>query len=148
TYARIAGALYLAVILIGLFSEALIRNKLIVWGDAQATAQHILGAQSLWRLGVAGEDVLLICAIGMSVPYYLMLRIVSKPWILVGLLFSTVSLAIESVSALHLHDVLGPLTDTAFQQAANPQLANLIAYQSVLAHSHAFVLALIFFGVE
>lgn len=42
-YARIGGALYLFIIVAALFAEAFVRGRLIVSGDATATAQSILG---------------------------------------------------------------------------------------------------------
>ena len=43
-YARIGGALYLIIIVIGLFGEAFVRDKLIVSGDAAATAKNIMAS--------------------------------------------------------------------------------------------------------
>jgi Domain of unknown function (DUF4386) len=55
TYARIGGVLYLIIIAAGLFAEGLVRAKLIVRGDATATAKNIIGSESLWRLAFAAE---------------------------------------------------------------------------------------------
>jgi hypothetical protein len=40
-YARVAGSLYLIIIVFGIFSEALIRSILIVPGDAVSTVNNI-----------------------------------------------------------------------------------------------------------
>ncbi len=45
-YARIGGALYLFIIIAGLYDEAFVRGSLIVAGDAGATAQKIMGSES------------------------------------------------------------------------------------------------------
>ncbi|HEX7987756.1 MAG TPA: DUF4386 family protein, partial [Duganella sp.] len=58
TYARFGGLLYLVIIVIGLLGESLIRGKLVVGGDPEATARAILAAEWLWRLGVGGQDLL------------------------------------------------------------------------------------------
>ena len=50
---RIGGVLYLIIILGGIFGEALIRNRLIVSGNATATAANIRSLESLWRFGIA-----------------------------------------------------------------------------------------------
>ena len=47
-YARLGGALYLVIILFGAFAEGFITNKLVVGGDAAATAHAILAASVLW----------------------------------------------------------------------------------------------------
>ncbi len=40
-YARIGGVLYLIIIVVGIFDEAFVRNRIIVSGDATATAANI-----------------------------------------------------------------------------------------------------------
>lgn len=146
--ARLAGVLYLIIIVIGVLGESVIRGKLVVSGDPDATARSILAAEWLWRLGVGGQDLLLLCAVGLTVLWYILLRPVNQHWALAVAFFGLVSLAVESVSALHLHAVLTPLTGSAYLKVIDPQQLHLLAYQSIVAHAHAFGLALIFFGVE
>jgi hypothetical protein len=55
-YARIGGALYLAIIVLGAFAEGFVANKLVVAGDAATTAANILASPGLWRLSVAGAE--------------------------------------------------------------------------------------------
>ena len=57
-YARIGGILYLMIIIAGALGEIFIRGKLIVSGDAMSTANNIMAAQSLWRIGIAGLSYL------------------------------------------------------------------------------------------
>src|SRR5438105_14460360 len=47
-YARIGGVLYLIIIVVALFGEAMVRGRLIVSGDAAATAANIMSSGSLW----------------------------------------------------------------------------------------------------
>ncbi len=53
--ARIAGLLYLIVIVGGIFAEIFVRGRLVVHGDAAATAHSILTHELLYRLGFAAE---------------------------------------------------------------------------------------------
>ena len=147
-YARLAGVLYLIIIVIGVLGESVIRGKLVISGDPEATARSILAAEWLWRLGVGGQDLLLLCAIGLTLLWYVLLRPVNQHLALAVAFFGLVSLAVESVGALHLHAVLTPLSGSAYLKVADPQQLHLLAYQSIIAHAHAFGLALIFFGVE
>ena len=57
--ARLAGVLYLVNAITGLFSIVYVPGKLIVSGDAAATAANILASQRLFRLGIGSE---LVCA--------------------------------------------------------------------------------------
>ncbi|MGH7484866.1 MAG: DUF4386 domain-containing protein, partial [bacterium] len=60
---RIGGVLYLIIIVVGMFGEIFVRDRLIVSGDAAATGANIRSMESLWRFGIAAELLLLICAI-------------------------------------------------------------------------------------
>ena len=73
-YARIGGALYLAIIVLGAFAEGFVSNKLIVSGDAATTAANILARPELWRLSVAGNFLVVLCAVPLLWIEYLLLR--------------------------------------------------------------------------
>jgi len=60
TYAKIDGVLYLIIIAIGLWGEAFVREKLIVSGNAAATAANIRSMEWLWRLAIGAELILLL----------------------------------------------------------------------------------------
>ncbi len=51
TYARIAGVLFLLSIVAGGFGEVYVPSKIIVSGDATATAKNIIAFNSLFRMG-------------------------------------------------------------------------------------------------
>ncbi|MCB0174425.1 MAG: DUF4386 domain-containing protein, partial [Anaerolineae bacterium] len=53
--ARVAGVLYLTIIVAGIFAEFVVRQSLIVPGDATATASNIMASEGLFRLGIAGD---------------------------------------------------------------------------------------------
>lgn len=146
--ARIAGALYLIIIIIGVCCETLIRNRLVVYGDAAATAHNILGNENLWRIGIGAQAFLLMCAIALTHYWYQLLRPVSEKLAQSAVLFGIVSLAIEGVSVLHLQATLVPLSMAEFATATDRHVLYDMAYLSVIAHTHTFALALIVFGGE
>jgi len=53
--ARIAGGLYLIYIVIHIFADVIGRSKLIVYGDAAATAQNMLAAAWQFRISILGD---------------------------------------------------------------------------------------------
>jgi len=58
--ARVAGVLYLVIIVLGLFTELYVRSRLIVPDDPGATAAAILGAQGLFRLGFLTDSLVFL----------------------------------------------------------------------------------------
>ena len=53
--ARVAGLLYLLLIIFGVFAQLFVRSNLIVWGDATATANNIIASGSLFRLAFLSD---------------------------------------------------------------------------------------------
>lgn len=145
-YARIGGALYLIIIIIGLLGEAFVRNRLIVSGDATATAERIRASEFLWRVGIAGELFLLICAVALTLIFYVLLRPVSRDLALLAVFFNLVSIALEAASALYLLATLFPLGNANYLKVLDPKLLDALAYLSTRSHGYGFGVSLIFFG--
>jgi Domain of unknown function (DUF4386) len=145
-YARTAGALYLAIIVLGAFAEGFVANKLIVPGDAAATAHNILASPQLWRLSVAGDLIVVLCAVPLLWIEYLLLKPVSRSLILLAVLFNLVSLAVEAISKVFLLAVLPTLGNANYLVAFEPQQLQILANLALKSHDIAFNIALIFFG--
>jgi hypothetical protein len=146
--ARIGGALYLVIIAIGALGEAVVRGRIVVPGDAAATAGNLRSLEWLWRLGVVGETVLLSCAIALGLILYLLLRGVSRDLALLALLFNLVSIAIEGVAAVSLASALFPQGNAAYLDAFTVEQINAMTMMSIRWHTTGFGVALIFFGFE
>jgi hypothetical protein len=146
--ARVGGALYLLIIVIGALGEAAVRGRIVVAGDAAATAANLRSMEGLWRLGVAGEIVLLACATGLALILYVLLRPVSRDLALLTVLFNLVCIAVEAVAAVSLATALLPVTNAAIANASSPEQLSVMAMLSIRSHTLGFGIALIFFGVE
>ena len=145
-YARLAGVLYLAIIVLGAFSEGFVTNRLVTPGNAAATAQNILGSPQLWRLGVVGDFIVVLCAVPLLWIEYLLLRPVNSQLVLLAVLFNLVSLAVEAVSKLFLLVVMPTLDSSDYLRAFAPHQLDTIANLALRSHDIAFNIALIFFG--
>ena len=145
-YARIGGALYLIIIVLGIFEEAFVRDRLIVSGNAAATAANLRSMESLWRLGIASEFFLLICALALLLILFGLLRPVSRDLALLAVFFNLVSLAVEAAITLNLVVALFPLGDAAYLKAFAPEQLYAMAMLAIRSHSYGFGVALIFFG--
>jgi hypothetical protein len=145
-YARTGGALYLAIILLGAFAEGFVANKLVVSGDAAATAHNILASPGLWQLSVAGDLIVVLCAVPLLWIEYLLLKPVSKHWVLLAVLFNLVSLAVEAISKIFLIVIVPTLGSADYLKAFEPQQLQVLANLALRSHDVAFNIALIFFG--
>jgi len=145
-YARIGGALYLIIIVIGLFGEVFVRDKLIVSGDATATAKNIMASESLWRIHIAAELFLLICAIVLLMILFVLLRPVSRELTLLALFFNLVSIGLEAATAMYLVVALFPLGSASYLRAFSPEQLCAMASLSLKSHGYGFGVSLLFFG--
>lgn len=145
-YARIGGALYLVVILFGMFSEGFVASKLLVAGDAAASARHILAAPGLWQVSVAANVLVVLCAVPLLWIEYLLLRPVSKPLVLLSVLFNLISLAVEAVSKVFLLMVMPILAGAEYHHAFGAAQLPVLAHLALRSHDIAFNIALLFFG--
>jgi hypothetical protein len=145
-YARAGGALYLAIIVLGAFSEGYVNSQLVISGDAARTAHNIVGSPMLWQLGVASDLFVVICAVPLLWIEYLLLRPVSRQWVLLAVLFNLVSLAVEAISKLFLLAVVPTLVNSEYLRAFSPEQLQMLANLALKSHGIAFNIALIFFG--
>jgi hypothetical protein len=106
--ARVGGALYLIIIAVGIFGEAFVRGRLIVAGDAAATAANIRSMEPLWRFGIAAELFLLIWAVTVGWILFVLLRPVSRDLAWLATFFNLVSIALEAGIQLQLLAILLP----------------------------------------
>ncbi|WP_416758125.1 DUF4386 domain-containing protein [Roseateles sp. So40a] len=143
---RISGLCYLAIIALGLFSEAVARGSLVVPGDAAATARNIAANPQLWRLGLMADVLTQVLDLPIIVMMWRLLRPVNEPLALTaaGLnLVQTAVLVANRVQLLAALDLLGaPAVGAAFlpgQQAALAMLA-------VNLHGQGLGIGLVFFG--
>jgi len=145
-YARIGGILYLYIIVAGTFGELFVRDKLIVSGDATATANNIIASQLLWRISIAGELIMLVCSVALALIFYVLLRPVSKNLALLAVFFNLVELAIDAANKLNLFAVLLLLRAADYLKTFEPHQLHALAYLPLKLHDHGFAISLVFFG--
>jgi Domain of unknown function (DUF4386) len=145
-YARIGGGLYLVIIVLGAFAEGFVANNLVAPGDAATTAHNIMASPLLWRLSVAGDLVVVLCAVPLLWIEYLLLRPVSKNLVLLAVLFNLVSLAVEAISKVFLLLVAPILGSTDYLSAFKPEQLSVLANLALKSHDIAFNISLIFFA--
>jgi len=141
-HARLAGLLYLVVIVTGLGAELCLRGPLIAPGDAQATADAILAAPGRFRMALAADLVMAICDAGLAVLLYLVFRAIAPGLALAALVFRLIQTVLIAVSLMALL--------TAWLVLARAEAigeAPQIALVFLDLHAHGYDLGLVFFGL-
>ena len=147
-YARIAGALYLIVIVGGIFAEIFVRGRLVVHGDAAATAHNIQAHELLYRLGFVVEVFYCVCNVPLILILYNLFKVVNKNVALMMVFFAFVVDAIESVCLLAHFAPLLLLGAGHYLTAFTAEQLQAAAYLSVQLFEHGFAICLVFFGFD
>jgi len=145
-YARVAGVLYLIIIVCGIYSEAYVRASLIVSGDAAATSANILAAEGLFRSGFVADTIMLFSDVAIAIMFYVLLRPVSNSLALIVTVFRLTQAAILGFNLLNYHAALLLLTGPGYMTAFTPDQLNEQAMLFLDMHSHGYDLALLFFS--
>jgi hypothetical protein len=99
--ARIAGAVYLSMVLTAPFSLIYVPGKLIVRGNAAATADNILAHETMFRLSILGDLVGQVIFICLAIALYRLLSGVNKTWAGLMVAFVLVSAAVGFLNTLN-----------------------------------------------
>lgn len=145
-YARLGGFFYLAIILFGSFGELFVRGRLVISGDAMATANGILASQLLWRAGIVGDLLMHVCDVPVIVILYLLLRPVSESLALLATFINLVQTAVLAANKLNLLVPLFLQEDVGYLKAFSPEQLQALSYLAIKTHGFGFGIGLIFFG--
>jgi hypothetical protein len=144
-YARIGGVLYLISIVVGILAE-LVKDQLVVSGDAAATAANIMSHELLFRVSAAAQLIELMGSLALSVLLYALLRPVSNTLALMAMIFNVVSIAVETVARISLFAAALLSKGAGYLKAVEAPQLQALAYLSMKLDSYGFGVALAFFG--
>lgn len=147
-YARIAGVLYLLIIVCGILSEVFIRSRLIIDGDATVTVTNILTSEGLFRIGFTSDSIMLLCDVAIAVIFYVLLKPVSNTLSLTAAAFRLTQAAILGMNLLHYYAVMILLHGTGYSAALETVQMNNAVMFFLDMHAHGYDIGLIFFGIS
>jgi len=145
-YARIAGLLYVVVIVTGAFAHFSVRSKLIMPGDSASTAANIMTSEWLFRLSIASDLIATLCYFLLAFVLYSLLKPVGKNIALLFLLVVTISSAIFCLNFLNQFAPLLLLGDAGYLSALDQTERQALALFFLDMHGYGYVIANVFFG--
>ena len=104
--ARLAGLLYLIVVVTGVFSLAYVPSKLIVWNDAAKTFQQIAASESLFRLSLVSSAICYVAFLLLPFVLYKLLNSVSEIAAKLMMILASVSVPISILNLQNKYAVL------------------------------------------
>lgn len=103
---RVAGLLYLVVVVSGIFGLMYIPSKLIVWNDASTTVSNIGASILLFRAGLVSDIICYTFFLFLSLILYDLLKPVNKNIALIMVILVMVSIPISFDNVLSKFDVI------------------------------------------
>jgi hypothetical protein len=144
--ARVAGFLYLIMILAGGFAEAFVREGLTVAGNATATAKNILASEHIYRLGFVADLVTLIAGQIISLIFYTLFKPVNRNLSLLALIFSIIASAVMAINLLNQLAPLVLLHSTSYLKAFNIEQLQTLSLFFLQLQSQGYGISLLLFA--
>ncbi|MDP7152557.1 MAG: DUF4386 domain-containing protein [Paracoccaceae bacterium] len=146
--ARMAGALYAIIIILGIWSEAFVRSSLFVPGDPLGTAANIIAAEGTFRLSMAADAIMVIADVALAATLFLLLRPVSAPLAMTAMLFRLIQAAVIGMNLLNQNAALAIINSGSTLAGFDGAQVNALASLSLEMHGDGYDIGLIFFGVN
>jgi hypothetical protein len=144
--ARITGAFYLVTILTGIFAQGFVSGKLVVDGDAAATATNILAHKDLFQLGFAVYLIEMACQIAMTALLYDLLKPAGRTVSMLAAFLGFTGCIIKTVSRLFFIAPLFVLGGAHYLSVFSAEQLQALALLFLKVNDHGAAIALVFFG--
>jgi Domain of unknown function (DUF4386) len=144
--ARMAGFLYLIYIVITIVADVLVRSPLIVYGDAEATAQNIMASEWQFRIGITGDLVSIVFFLLTAWALYALLKSVNKNLALLFLLLNLGGVAVYSINLLNQFAAVLLLSGADYLKVFQADQLQSLAMFFLNLHLNGYWIAQIFFG--
>jgi hypothetical protein len=141
---RVAGVFYLLTFVTG--GIAAFSGRLVVDGDAGATAANILAHQSLFWLGLAAYIMVVACYVAVTALFYELFRPVSESLSLLAAFFSLVGCAIQATICVFLPAALAFFQGASYFSAFTREQQQAFGYLSLELFGQGFDICFVFFG--
>src|SRR5438105_4387695 len=145
--ARIAGAIYLSMVLVAPFSMLYVPGKLIVRGNAAATAGNILAHETMFRLSIFGDLIGHVIFICLAIALYRLLSGVNKTWAGLMVAFVLVSAAVGFLNTLNNIAAVTLFRGADFLAVFDKPQRDALAYLFVRLHSQGIFIDEMFWGL-
>jgi hypothetical protein len=144
--ARVTAVFYILTIVLGLLAQMYLSAKMIVQGDAAATAANILSHKGLFRASFAIYLVEMGCNVATTVFFYQLLRPVSRGFSLLAAVFGLTGCGIKTFSRLFYIAPLLILGGAPYLNVFDAKQLQALALLSLRVNDHGAAMAMVFFG--
>lgn len=145
--ARIAGIIYLVLILTGIFSLLYVPSKIIVWDDPTATVDNIQNFEFTFRMGIVSNLICFTCFIILPLALYKLLGKVNKSQAMLMVIFAIISVPISYLNIAHHIDVLDLIGNEMYLDSLSVEQRNMQVMSYLESFENGTLVAHIFWGL-
>src|ERR1700692_2813066 len=144
--ARMAGVFQLLEAVTATFGQVIVLGRLVVSGNAAATAANIVGHEQLFWLGFAASLMGVAFHIAWALLMYVLLKPVNRSLSLLAVFFSLVACAMQALTSLLYLAPLLILQGSSSLSAFTAEQLQSLALVFLKLNAYAFKIDLVFFG--
>src|SRR6184192_3407669 len=144
--ARLTGVLYILTMLTGIFAQMFVSGRLVVDGDAAATATNILTHRGLFKLGFTVYLIEMACQIAITALFYDLLKPAGRSVSLVAAFLGLAGCVIKTFSRLFYIAPLLVLGGSHYLSVFSAVQLQALALLFLKVNDHGAAIALAFFG--
>ena len=144
--ARVTGVFYLLTILTGIFAQGFVSGKLVVDGDAAATAANILAHRGLFQLGFAVYLIEMACQIAITALFYDLLKPAGRSVSLLAAFLGLAGCVIKTFSRVFFIVPLFVLEGAHYLSVFSAEQLQALALLFLKVNDRGAGIALVFFG--
>jgi hypothetical protein len=144
--ARITGVFYLFTILTGIFAQGFVSGRLVVDGDAAATATNILTHRTLFQWGFAVYLIEMACQVAMTALFYDLLKPAGRSLSLLAAFIGLTGCVIKTLSRLFFIAPLLVLGGAHYLSVFSAAQLQALALLFLNVNDQGAAIALVFFG--
>src|ERR1700690_1929276 len=145
--ARMAGAFQLLEAIAATFGQVIVLGRLVVAGNAAATAANILGHERLFWLGFASSLIGVAFHIAWALLMYVLLQPVNRSLSLLAAFFVLVSCAMQALTSLFYLAPLLILQGGSSLSAFTAEQLQTLALMFLKLNQYSYNIDLVFFGL-
>lgn len=143
---RIAGLVYLIIVLSGMFSLAYVPKQLFVWNNPAGTFDNILTHETLFRLGIASSVVCYTAFVFLPIILYRLFRSVNENYARTMLILAIVSVPVSFINLQNKYAIL-----SLIETSAQPGIAKQELYAQTMLYLNQYdngiLVATVFWGL-
>ncbi|MDH5637065.1 MAG: DUF4386 domain-containing protein [Nitrospinota bacterium] len=147
-YTRVAGIIFLILLVCGPFSMMYVPTTLIVPEDATATAKNIIASKTLFRMGIISDTIIFLSEVVMVVMLYALFKSVSVAGSMIAAFFRLAMAVIQGSNLLLHFAVMSLLSGVSYLAVFNEDQLSALVMLLLEVHDHGAYIWEAFFGLH